>query len=189
MPSLRKLMSVSLRQGSILAAMAIVLLAGSAQAGGLVDEVKIGVLAHDVPYLWSNFRAEPASADINVEVLFSPSLPLFGGTLRPAAGGSISTIGATSHAYLDARWQYETASRVFFGLGIGAAIHNGQLQLEDWDRKALGSRLLFHFPIEIGLRLDARSSVSVYFEHISNGYTVSPNEGLDRLGIRYGYRF
>lgn len=178
-----------LRLGTVVAIFALVALVGPVNAGGLVDEVKIGVLAHDVPYLWSNFRAEPASADINFEVLFSPSLPFLGGTIRPAAGGTVSTVGATSHGYLDARWQYETPSRVFFGLGIGAALHNGQLQLEDWDRKALGSRLLFHFPIEIGYRLDDRSSVSAYFEHISNGYTVSPNEGLDRLGIRYGYRF
>lgn len=178
-----------LRIGTGLAALALAVMTGSATAGGLVDEVKIGVLAHDVPYLWSNFRAEPASADINVEVLFSPALPFLGGTIRPAVGGTVSTIGATSHGYIDARWQYETASRIFFGLGIGAAVHNGQLQLDDWDRKALGSRLLFHFPIEIGYRLDDRSSISAYFEHISNGYTVSPNEGLDRLGIRYGYRF
>lgn len=179
------------RMGASLIALAVALAitAEPLIAGGLVDEVKIGVLAHDVPYLWSNFRAEPASADINIEVLFTPAVSFLGGSIRPAIGGTINTVGATSHAYIDARWQYETASRIFFGLGIGAAVHNGHTQLDDWDRKALGSRLLFHFPIEVGYRLDAHNSVSAYFEHISNGYTVSPNEGLDRLGIRYGYRF
>ena len=177
------------RIGTMLIALAIAVVARPVGAGGLVDELKLGVLAHDVPYLWSNFRAEPVSVDLNFELLFGPTISVLGGTIRPAAGGTISTVGATSHGYLDARWQYETASSIFFGLGIGVAVHNGQLQLDDWDRKALGSRVLLHFPIEVGYRLDAHNSVSAYFEHMSNAYTVSPNEGMDRLGIRYGYRF
>ena len=158
-------------------------------ADGLVQELKIGVLDHDVPNLWSGFRAEPNSADINVEAIFSPSIAFLGGTISPALGASISTIGATSDAYLDARWQMETGCGIFLGLGIGGAVHNGQLQLEDWDRKALGSRVLFHFPLEIGYRFDDHNSLSAYFEHMSNAYTASPNEGMDRLGVRYGYRF
>ena len=160
-----------------------------ARAAGLVDEVKIGVLDHDVPDLWSGFRAEPNSVDMNVEALLSPKVSFAGGTLQPAIGASINTVGATSMGYLDARWQYETSFGVFFGLGVGAAVHDGQLQLEDWDRKALGSRVLFHFPAEIGYRVDDHNSVSAYFEHTSNGFTAFPNEGMDRLGIRYGYRF
>lgn len=160
-----------------------------ALADGLLEEVRIGILDHDVPDLWSGFRAEPDSVDVNLEFVLSPSVAFLGGTVRPVIGGSINTAGATSHVYLDARWQYEMSSGLFFGLGIGAAVHDGQLELEDLDRKALGSRVLFHFPAEIGLRLDQHNSVSAYFEHISNGYTVSPNEGLDRLGVRYGHRF
>jgi lipid A 3-O-deacylase len=57
------------------------------------------------------------------------------------------------------------------------------------DRKALGSRVLFHIPLEVGYRFDDHNSLSAYFEHMSKAYTVSPNEGMDRLGIRYGYRF
>ncbi len=169
----------------------IVLLDASvpALAAGLVDELKIGVLAHDVPDLWSGFQAEPDSVDINVEALLSPSVNFAGGTLQPALGASINTAGSTSKGYLDARWQYETASGLFFGLGVGAAIHDGQIKLDDWDRKAFGSRVLFHIPVEIGYRFDAHNSVSAYFEHISNAYTVFPNEGMDRLGVRYGYRF
>lgn len=173
----------------IIVALAVLLQSELAQADPLVQELKIGVLAHDVPDLWSGFRAEPNSVDINVEALLSPSVAFLGGTIRPAIGGSISTVGATSSAYIDARWQYETACGIFFGLGLGAAIHDGQLQLEDWDRKALGSRVLFHIPAEVGYRFDAHNSVSAYFEHMSNAYTVSPNEGMDHLGIRYGYRF
>ena len=83
-------------------------------ADGLVHELKLGVLDHDMPNMWSGFRAERNSADINVEALFSPSMGLFGGTLRPAFGASISTQRQTSNVYLDARWQYELPSRIFF---------------------------------------------------------------------------
>jgi hypothetical protein len=161
----------------------------AAAAGGFIDEVKIGVLAHDVPDLWSGFRAEPSSADINIEALFSPSVAFLGGTIRPALGASINTQGYTSNVYLDARWQLETSCGIFFGLGVGGTVHDGQLKLENWDEKALGSRVLFHIPAEIGYRFDAHNSLSAYFEHMSNAYTVDPNEGMDRLGVRYGYRF
>ncbi len=158
-------------------------------ADGLVDELKIGVLAHDVPDLWSGFQAEPDAADINVETIFSPSVAFLGGTIRPALGASINTEGYTSNVYLDARWQLEMNSGVFLGLGVGAAVHDGQLKLKNLDEKALGSRVLFHIPVELGYRFDAHNSLSAYFEHMSNAYTVDPNEGMDRLGVRYGYRF
>jgi lipid A 3-O-deacylase len=172
-----------------MAALALVDPSGPALADGLIDEVKIGVLAHDVPDLWSGFRAEPDSADINVEAIFSPSLAFLGGTIRPALGASINTQGYTSNVYLDARWQLEMSCGIFLGLGVGGTVHDGQLKLKNWDEKALGSRVLFHIPVEVGYRFDAHNSLSAYFEHMSNAYTVSPNEGMDRIGVRYGYRF
>jgi lipid A 3-O-deacylase len=161
------------------------------QAGGLLRELRGGVLAHDVPNMWSGFRTENDAVAINVEAIFSPSLPFLGGTLRPAIGASIATEGGTSNVYLDARWEFETATGVFFSIGAGGTVHDGETKLLSFDQtdKALGSRVLLHFPVEIGYRFDGHNSVSVYFEHMSNGYTRNENEGLDRLGVRYGYRF
>lgn len=160
-----------------------------ADGGGFVSEIKGGVLAHDVPDLWSGFQLETDAPDINVEVIFARYMPFLGGRLHPALGASINTGGGTSHAYLDARWQFDLTPSLFIGLGIGAAVHDGETGPTEPDMKALGSRLLFHFPVEVGFRLDPHNSISVYFEHISNGYTQDVNEGLDRLGVRYGYRF
>jgi lipid A 3-O-deacylase len=109
------------------------------------------VLDHDVPDLWSNFRAEPASVALNFEALLSPALALWGGTVRPALGASINSEGETSNVYLDARWQYEFHNGLFVGLGIGGTVHDGQLKLKDWDQKALGSRVLFHFPPRLAI--------------------------------------
>ena len=163
---------------------------GTASAQGFVREVKVGVLYHDMPYIWSGFQLEQRSVDINFEVLFQPSLPLLIGSLRPALGTTVSTVGATSHVYADVRWDIlDPAVGLFFAVGAGGAIHNGDLLPDAVDRKALGSRELFHFPAEIGWRFDGHSSVSVYFEHTSNAWLARYNEGLDRLGVRYGYRF
>ena len=87
----------------------VVLDPGMALAGEFIGELKIGELWH-VPGLWSGFQAEPSSADINIEALLSPSVAFLGATIRPALGASISTIGATSDIYIDARWQYEAPS-------------------------------------------------------------------------------
>lgn len=153
-----------------------------------IYEAKFGVLAHDVPDLWSGFSLE-RGIGINAEIQFAPSLPFLWGDIRPAIGGTVNTSGHTSQAYAGARWQLETSSGIYFGLGLGAAIHDGRLGPDAIDRKALGARVLFHIPAEIGYRFDQHHSLSVYFEHISNGYTARFNEGLDNLGLRYGYRF
>lgn len=172
---------------------AITALASPAQAGeplaGFISEIKVGALWHDPGDLWSGFRREPESVDINIEALLTPSLPLWWGRLRPAVGASINTQGGTSKAYVDARWEVEAPSGIFFALGLGAAIHDGEIDPVDPTKKALGSRVLFHIPAEIGWRWDGHNSISIYFEHISNGYTQDSNEGLDSLGARYGYKF
>lgn len=179
---------------SILGAAALVLLAvvGAAPptlAGDLLYALKIGVLAHDVPDLWSGFQVEQDAADINIEAQFAAAWALPWGAIRPVIGGTINTRGDTSHAYIDARWQVDCASGVFFGVGLGAAVHDGEIGPGDLDRKWLGSRVLFHIPAEVGLHLDAHNDLSVYFEHTSNANTQDFNEGLDRIGVRYGYRF
>ena len=171
------------------AALVAVVPASHARAERLVQELKFGVLAHDVPDLWAGFQVETDAPDINIEAIFARYVPLLGGRIHPAIGASINTGGGTSHAYIDARWQFETQSGLFVALGIGAAIHDGETGPKSANMKALGSRVLFHFPFEVGLRLDPARSLSVYFEHISNGYTQDFNEGLDRIGVRYGHRF
>jgi lipid A 3-O-deacylase len=172
-----------------LAALMVVASAGQVSANGLIYELKGGALYHDLPGFWSGFQAEKTSLDLNIEAQLSPAMNAFFGTIRPAIGASMSTAGQTSMAYVDARYTYDAPSGLFYAIGLGAAIHDGQLHLTDYSRKALGSRILFHIPLEFGYRFDAHNSVSAYFEHMSNAYTQRNNEGMDRLGVRYGYRF
>src|SRR5262245_19870847 len=67
-----------------------------------LDEVKLGVLAHDIRLLGNH--VEPG-ADITVEVLFpSPALLRLLGAPRPHLGLSINTAGATDYGYLGLTW-------------------------------------------------------------------------------------
>ena len=189
---MRKIIARQLRQLALAVtagSLALLATAPPAAAQYLLRELKLGVLSHDVPELWSGFRAERGTADLNMELILQPSLPFLFGRIHPAIGGTLNWRGDTSHAYIDARWEVETPVGLFFALGLGAAVHNGDLHLVRTDAKALGTRLLFHVPAEVGVRLTSKSSVSIYFEHTSNGGASRFNEGLDRLGLRYGYRF
>ena len=76
---------------------------------------------------------------------------------------------------------------MFFALGMGAAIHDGELGINT-GQKALGSRVLFHPSGELGYRFDGVHSISVFFDHISNGYSRRDNEGMDTIGVRFGRR-
>ncbi len=178
---------ISARLGVVL--VCVILGGGSARADSVIHELKLGILSHDVPGLWSGFRREPASADINIEAQLKPSFALLGGTVRPALGGTLNTDGQTSHVYADVKWTFETPYGAFFTAGIGGALHDGAMNRFDPRSKALGSMALFHIPVEIGYRIDKRNSISLYFEHTSNGNSQTFNEGLDRLGIRYGYLY
>jgi lipid A 3-O-deacylase len=153
-----------------------------------ISEIKLGALNHDTTGLWSGFNVERSGVDANFEVLFLPLARTFGGYLRPAIGTTLNFDGNTSKAYTDLRWEIEAPSGVFFALGMGAAIHNGELGSDDPDRKALGSRVLFHPSAELGYRFDGVHSVSIFADHISNGFTRRDNDGMDTIGIRFGRR-
>ncbi len=155
----------------------------------LIEEVKLGILYHDVSHMWSGFRIEDQGVDINAEVMFRPTIPVYLGAIRPVIGGTFTTTGGTSHAYAGLRWQAELGGGFFLGLGAGGAVHDGHTLPDSWNHKALGSRVLFHFPAELGYRLDSHNSISIYFEHTSNAWLAKYNEGLDRIGLRYGYKF
>ncbi len=168
------------------AGLSLLLSLGSAQAQqGVLYEIRGGVLAHDVN-LWAAPGVEDGTT-FNGELVFKPSYELLGGTIRPALGASLTTQDGTSYIYGDAKWEW--SGPVFFvGLGLGAAVHDGS---ENGSRKekALGSRVIFHVPAEIGWQFTEKNRVSLYFEHVSNGYLADRNEGLDNIGLRLSHKF
>lgn len=156
-----------------------------AQAG--VSEFRLGVFNHDIGFLGHD---KEGGADINAEALFeSPGFLKAAWAPRPHLGVSVNTQGDTSQIYAGLTWTYEPFQKVFIDFSLGGSAHNGERHTLDPDRKSLGSHVLFRESLSLGYRIDDHHSISVAFDHESNANLASSNEGLNNLGIRWGYRF
>src|SRR5690242_6020424 len=77
----------------------------------LVDEIKVGALAHDVTFLGRHLES---GADINLEVLFtSPDLLSVIASPRPHLGADINTDGNTSDGYFGLTWGITLIQNLF----------------------------------------------------------------------------
>jgi len=156
----------------------------------VVSEVKLGVLAHDV-HIFSSSRKEDG-ADFNGEILFNlPANQFFSliGTPRFHLGGSVNSEGDTDQGYFGLTWDYHSNIGVFIEGSFGGATHDGKLDSYSVDRKSLGSRVLFRISGSVGYQFNEHHSLAVMLDHISNAGLADPNEGMDNVGIRYGFRF
>ena len=162
-------------------------MAPEARGDGIVSEVRLGGLAHDQGPFSSN---KEDGLDINAEVLFvSPDFLDAIGAPRPHAGLTLNSSGDTSQAYLGLSWEWDFWDGAFAGFSLGGAVHNGETSTAPLDRKELGCPVLFRESIDIGYRVDENYSLMVHLAHISNAKLCDTNEGLENIGIRYGYRF
>jgi hypothetical protein len=153
-----------------------------------LSEIRVGILAHDVP-IWSLSRQE-GGVDFNAEFIFRwPNHSVLSGIVHSNLGVSLNNQGDTSKIYSGFLWEYLWQSGIFIDLGLGLAVHDGELETSDNDKKELGSRILFRIPVEIGFLFAKQHGVSIMFDHVSNAYLADPNEGLDTIGLRYAYRF
>jgi lipid A 3-O-deacylase len=161
---------------------------------GLIDEVKIGVLYHDIGFLGHHVET---GQDANLEVLFtSPSFLRIIGSPRPDLGADINDAGNTSDAYFGLTWTikplqllYGGDDRVFLSGSLGGAYQTGYIDHAPPGRKRLGSPVLFHLSAELGYQLTPVVSVSAYLGHISNANTFRHNAGITSAGARLGFKF
>jgi lipid A 3-O-deacylase len=158
-------------------------------SSGLIYGIRLGVSAHDVGGLWSHLRAE-GSVDVNAEIVFrKPGFNLWHGLVQPNLGVTINTQGQTSRAYGGLLGEFLFDTGFFVDSGVGLEVHNGQLESDDANKKQLGSRVLFRIPIELGFTMFERHRLPIIFDHMSNAYLVTPNEGMDTIGVRFGFQF
>lgn len=183
----------SMRSGVAVGAVCALFVAlGSAQAqeplGGVVSGIRLGVLAHDFGPLTSH---DEDAVDFNAEVLFaSPDFlePIL--APRPHIGAIVNADSdATDQIYAGLTWTFDLTDQIFFDIGGGGAIHNGKLTAGPSDRTLLGCRVLFRGAAGLGYQIDDHHNVALHFDHISNAFLCDPNEGLETVGIRYGYQF
>ena len=175
---------------------------GSWKVSDLLSEFRIGALVHDTGPFSSQ---DESGIDTNFELLFaSPDMFGFVWSPRPHLGISYNSSGDTSQAYLGLTWDWSFLDDWFFEVGWGGMIHDGHLVGVDDRSKSLGCRLLFRESVNVGYRFYKRHSLMLHFDHSSNAslckkntadgsaegrHDVVLNEGLENLGVRYGYMF
>jgi lipid A 3-O-deacylase len=162
--------------------------------GQIIDEVKLGLLGHDVGFLGDNIEHGP---DVNVEMLFtSPDLLSVIGSPRPHIGADINTAGQTSNAYAGLTWGVSVIQNLFrpddyiFAEGsLGGAYQDGFTGTAPRGRKDLGSPVLFRESVEIGYQVTPTISLSAILDHISNANLANHNAGITSAGGRVGFKF
>lgn len=155
----------------------------------IINEIRIGIMEHDVA---TRSTKHEDGNDFNSEFFFrSPSVRLLEvlGSPRPSFGFSVNNNRNTSIMYAGMNWDLRAFDLLFLSVGLGGALHDGELQSSDPERQRLGSRALFRGALAAGFTFNKRMNVSVLFDHISNGHTAVPNNGLEKLGIQFGYTF
>jgi lipid A 3-O-deacylase len=182
-------------RATAIAALLLGLAAGRAAAQqGLVSEMKLGVLAHDVGFLGDHIET---GSDVNFEMLFTPPAALqIIGSPRPHIGATINTSGNTSDAYFGLTWGiallqslFGWSPNVFLNGSLGGAIQDGYTGTAPPGRKDLGSPVLFHLSTELGYQVTPRFSFSAYLEHMSNADLATHNAGITSAGARLGIKF
>jgi lipid A 3-O-deacylase len=181
-----------------LASLSVIWLAAAAAPASaqlnIVDEVKAGVLAHDVGFLGHHLEKGP---DVNLEMLFTPpELLAIIGSPRPHIGADINTAGKTSDGYFGLTWGIMLIQNLFgYGDGIfangslGGAVHDGYLNSGPPNRKLLGTRVLFRESAELGYQLVPGINISALLDHISNANIGHHNMGITSAGARLGFKF
>ncbi len=176
--------------------------APTASAQSIISELKIGVLAHDVPIM---AEQDEHGADINAELRFVSPVPDDWLAMvsppwrwvldpRPNIGIDANTAGYTSQAYFGLTWTavlwqgvFASRDHVDVDIGFGPAFNNGHTVSRT--HASLGSNVLFHPSVELVYWFAPRTNVSVYFDHSSNAGLARHNTGLGNLGVRLGVAF
>jgi len=182
--------------GLAIVAIALLLLAPLPAAAQLkvVDEVKLGALAHDLGFLGHHLEK---GVDVNLEMLFTPpDILSVIGSPRPHIGADINTAGNTSDGYFGLTWGimliqslFGAGDGVFANGSLGGAIHDGHINTSPPSEKRLGSRILFRESAELGYQIDPRFNVSAILSHISNANMGVHNAGITSAGARLGVKF
>jgi lipid A 3-O-deacylase len=181
---------------AVLAGVGIAMTAAGAKAAdtGIIDEIKGGVMAHDITL---GERHVESGTDINGEILFtSPEFLAIIGAPRPHLGGWVNSDGNTDAAYFGLTWGLPLIHQIFGtqdGLTIlgslGGAFQDGYIDSAPAGRKRLGSPILFRESVELAYQLTPVYSISLMVDHISNADLANRNAGITNAGVRIGFKF
>jgi lipid A 3-O-deacylase len=160
----------------------------------IVDEFKVGLVAHDVGFLGHH---KEGGLDFNGEILFaSPDFLKYIWKPRPHFGVEINGSGNTNQYYAGLTWggtfyqpNWSRNDGFFAYLALGGSVNDGKETTSNPHRKQLGSHVLFREGLDLGYQFNDVISLSSYIDHISNARLANKNEGITSIGARIGYKF
>ncbi len=169
-----------------------------------IDEIRLGVAAHNICGLECNNANKEDGPNISAEIQFaSPGLFRLILSPRPYIVASANTAGKTSFAGAGLNWQWAFAEGWAIEPGLGYVIHDGDnlnFPFPQGDPRNdpvsaenvfLGSRDLFRVSVSLNRDLGPRWGVQLMYEHLSHGQILGNgrNQGMDNAGVRLRYRF
>ncbi|MBL4618074.1 MAG: acyloxyacyl hydrolase [Robiginitomaculum sp.] len=168
-----------------------------------VEEIRLGVLDHDVNVTGNGAGGKEDGVNIAGEIVFaSPDFLQWAWSPRPFVNLSVNTHGETSFGGAGLAWQTDIGNRYFAEFDFGVVYHDGISNLPtdpgdpvrirlDATRVILGSDLLFRSVLGLGFHVNDQWDASIVFEHLSHGQILAQgrNEGLDNIGIRFSRKF
>lgn len=183
-------------RAALLACAGIALAAAGARAEGpgVIDEIKGGVLAHDITLGGKHVES---GVDIDGEILFtSPAFLDVIGAPRPHLGAWVNSDGNTDAAYFGLTWGLPLIRHIVGAqdglmlLGsLGGAVHDGYTDELHAGRKRLGSTILFRESVELAYQITTVYSISLMVDHMSNANLAPHNAGITNAGVRVGFKF
>ncbi len=187
----------------VMAAAALGMAAIALPAQAQLEEVRFGVLMHDVNVTGNGAGGKEDGVNFAAELVFaSPEFLSWVGSPRPFIQGSINSDGLTNFGGVGLAWAVDFTDTFYGEIDFGVSVHDGITELPpnpgdplriqlDATRVILGSDVLFRTVFALGTHLSDRWDAAVVFEHLSHGQILAQgrNEGLDNIGLRISYKF
>ncbi len=183
----------------MMAAAAVALVAGTAQAEDRGMEIRLGVTAHD---LADHIEDGP---NVTAEILFASPDFLSGiWSPRPYIYGSFNTNGLTNFGAAGLAWNIPLGQRWNIEIKEGLSYNDGVVDIDQnsapgdperirlaTTRALMGSHYLFHTTLGIDYDINDHWAIGAYYEHVSHGQILAKgrNQALDNAGVRVSYRF
>ena len=149
-----------------------------------ISVTKIGILKHGEGPVSSG---REQGYDLNIECLWEDEVL----AAYPAVGVSLNSSNYTNFAYAGLSWEGDLYEVIVWELFFGGAIHDGNLERKEPDKRAFGSRVLFREAISLGFYIRDNFSITLMYDHYSHsGMDESiPNQGNDNTGVRFIYYY
>ena len=175
---------------------------GSAQAG-IVDEVRVGVLQHNICLIDCDNADKEDGPDISAEVVFaSPDFLSWALEPRFYLGTTYNTAGETSFYGGGVQWSFDITDRLSFEPGIGYVFHDGynenpyvqgtpEATAFGEEHVLMGSDDLFRTSFALTWDFTDKWAGQLLYEHFSHGQILGDgrNQGMDNIGLRIAYTF